>query len=310
MTETDARRPPAVTAWLAALRNERHAARHTLDSYAHDLETLCRFLQEHRDGEPVTDTTLETATLGDFRSWLAYLARNGVGPASRARATSAVRSFFRWWERTTGHTNSAIALLRRPKAPAPLPHPLARHENGALIEATQEDPWQESRDRALFTLLYGAGLRLSEALGLTVADTQTDVLTLTGKGRKQRRVPLLPAVLDSLHRWIRERGDAPDPAAPLFIGARGDVLNPGVAQRQMRRLRARLGLPAHATPHALRHSFATALLKGGADLRVVQELLGHSSLGTTQRYTEVEPETLRAVHAAAHPRSQPVTADP
>ncbi len=309
MTEAAAH-PAVVTAWLDVLRTQRRAARHTRVSYAHDLDTLCLFLQQHRGGEPVTDATLRTATLADFRSWLAFLAAHGVGAASRARALSAVRSFFRWWERTHGCTNSAVALLRRPKAALPLPHPLAPHENDSLLAITQDDPWVDARDRALLTLLYGAGLRLSEALGLTVADARSDVLTLTGKGQKQRRVPLLPAVQEALRHWLRQRGDTPDPASPLFIGARGDVLNPGVAQRQMRHLRARLGLPAHATPHALRHSFATALLKGGADLRVVQELLGHTSLSTTQRYTDLEPETLRAIHAAAHPRSRLITADP
>jgi integrase/recombinase XerC len=295
-------RLPVIENWLSALRHERHVSPHTLDGYARDIDGFCAFLREHL-GEDLTGDKLLLVSLTDLRSWLTALAGRGMGTSSRARATSAVRSFFRWTRKTRGDSNENIALLRRPKSAPPLPHPLSESESWNLLQAGQEDAWTQTRDCALFTLLYGAGLRISEALSLCVREARHETITLTGKGRKQRVVPLLPEVRAALARWLGLRGKE-SPEAPLFIGSRGDRLNPGVAQRQMRKLRAQLGLPDEATPHALRHSFATALLKEGADLRVVQELLGHSSLSTTQRYTEVETETLLKIHAAAHPRAK------
>lgn len=297
----------SVSRFLAVLENERRLSPKTRVSYAHDLDVLCTFLTHHYGEGALTEDALVSVSLADLRNWLAYLAERGVNASSRARATSAVRSFFRWIEKTTGRGNPAVTLLRRPKSPPPLPHPLSEGESFRLLSSAQDDPWIQARDQALFTLLYGAGLRLSEALSLTVADARFEILTVRGKGQKERRVPLLPAVRSALDAWLAEREGcrfscADD--APLFIGVRGEVLNPAVAQRQMRRLRVLADLPDHATPHALRHAFATALLKEGADLRVVQELLGHSSLSTTQRYTDVEMETLLKVYAASHPRAQ------
>lgn len=292
---------PLTGQWLTALKNERQASPHTISNYRRDVETFIRFMTEHK-GEQATDKTLLEASLSELRSWLAHLTQRGLDAASRARATSALRSFMKWAGRETGRHNAAITLLRTPKHKAPLPKAISRIEADELlnVETTQ---WSEKRDQALFTLLYGAGLRIAEALSLNVADARSDVIVITGKGNKQRQVPLLPAVRDVLTAWIAQRTDASDDA-PLFIGVRGDRLNPGIAQKQLRHLRARLGLPEHTTPHALRHSFATQLLGGGADLRVIQELLGHASLSTTQRYTDVDTEQLMAIHAKAHPRSK------
>lgn len=293
---------PLANQWLTALRNERQASPHTLSNYQRDVESFLRFFSEH-SGEKASDKQILQANLTDLRAWLAHLAQRGLDAPSRARATSALRSFFRWAGRETGTYNTAITLLRTPRHKPPLPKALSRAEAGELVNAAS-DSWTDKRDRALLMLLYGAGLRLSEALSLTVADAAQNPLTVTGKGNKQRQVPMLPAVKTVLTEWLAERGNAADDKSPLFIGAKGDRLNPGVAQKQMRRLRARLGLPDHATPHALRHSFATHLLAEGADLRVIQELLGHASLSTTQRYTDVETEQLMAIHAKAHPRGK------
>jgi integrase/recombinase XerC len=293
--------PPLVENWLLALKAERRASPHTLSNYQRDLLGFIAFLQEHR-GEKVTDTSLLAVTLPELRSWLAALSSKGNSAATRARAVSALRSCLKWAGRQGHKVSTAITLLGRPKLAPPLPRALSAIEADKLLD-TPADSWAAARDMALFTLLYGAGLRLAEALSLTVADASADQLTITGKGRKQRVVPLLPAVQQALVRWLELRGNA-NPVAPLFIGVRGDVLNPATAQLQLRKLRAQLGLPAHTTPHALRHSFATQLLAGGADLRVIQELLGHSSLSTTQRYTDVDTEALAAAHAAAHPRAK------
>ena len=295
---------PLLEDWLLALKNERRASPHTLSNYRRDLETFVRFMTEHK-GEKVTDTTIQQASLADLRAWLAHLTRRGLDSASRARATSALRSFYKWSGRETGTYNSAVSLLRTPKHKQPLPKALSTLEADELLN-TDAETWTETRDQALFTLLYGAGLRIAEALSLQVRDARAEVLTVTGKGNKQRQVPVLPAVREKLAAWLALRGTAADDA-PLFIGVRGDVLHPSIAQQSLRKLRARLGLPEHTTPHALRHSFATQLLGGGADLRVIQELLGHASLSTTQRYTDVETEQLLAVHSKAHPRARQKT---
>lgn len=292
---------PLLEDWLRALKNERRASPHTLSNYRRDAEGFVAFMTKHK-GEQVTDALIQEASLSDLRAWLARLTQRGLDSASRARATSALRSFYKWAGRETGAPNSAITLLRTPKHKQPLPKALSTLEADELLN-TEAATWAEIRDQALFTLLYGAGLRIAEALSLQVRDAHAEVLTITGKGNKQRQVPLLPAVREKLALWLERRGAAADDA-PLFIGVRGDVLHPSIAQQSLRKLRARLNLPEHTTPHALRHSFATQLLGGGADLRVIQELLGHASLSTTQRYTDVDTEQLLAVHNKAHPRAK------
>ena len=257
-------------------------------------------------GGPPSLTELGALSLRDLRAWLAERAPH-VGPATRAREVAAVRQFYRWAARRAGVRNDAIRLLAAPRGHAPLPRALT--EADALsaareVDAVAVEPWMQARDVALFTLLYGAGLRIAEALALDQGDVPAGdgPLRVVGKGGKPRLVPLLPAVHAVLGAWLalhpsRGAGGA------LFVGARGARLDPAVAQRTLRIFRRLAGLPEHATPHALRHSFATHLLAGGADLRAIQELLGHASLSTTQRYTSVDTARLMAVWQAAHPRA-------
>jgi integrase/recombinase XerC len=219
-----------------------------------------------------------------------------------------VRNFFRWLDRTGQLHNGAIEFLRLPKLAKRLPRPVSERDADAIVTLAKDAPgedWIGKRDEALFTLLYGAGLRIGEALGLTHADlAQKERITVTGKGSKQRSVPLLPIVRESLERYLAECPYAAKPSSPIFVGVRGEKLNPAIAQRHLRELRRQLNLPDSVTPHALRHSFATHLLADGADLRSLQELLGHSSLSTTQLYTKIEDEKLMATYRAAHPRAR------
>ncbi len=293
--------PPLVESWLAALKTQRRASRHTLSNYQRDLADLLSFLHEH-EGRVITQSDLLSITLSQLRSWLAQRHGRGNSASTRARAISALKSFFKWAERNGHPANKAAHLLTRPKVNPPLPRALSS-EQAQLLVSQPTHAWTQARDLALFTLLYGAGLRLAEALSLKVGAIEAEQIVVTGKGNKQRLVPLLPAVRSALRGWLKWRPDA-GRDSDLFIGVRGDALNPAVAQKSLRVIRAQLGLPAHTTPHALRHSFATQLLGAGADLRVIQELLGHSSLSTTQRYTKVDTEQLIAAHAAAHPRAK------
>jgi len=293
--------------WQGWLRFERRTSAHTIDGYVRDVAGFLRFLIDHR-GEALRLATLETLTAQDYRAWLAARASDGAGAATRARAMSSLRSFFRFLERVGLASNSALVTVRTPKVAPSLPRPLSEPDARAVVEtaaAAEEEPWVAARDVALVTLLYGCGLRLGEALGLTRAEAPlSETLVVTGKGRKQRMVPVLPAVRRAVADYLAACPHPLPPDGPLFVGVRGGPLNPGVAQRQVRRLRALLELPETATPHALRHSFATHLLAGGADLRAIQELLGHASLSTTQRYTGVETERLMATYRAAHPRAK------
>ncbi len=297
----------AVTAWQRWLAEEKRASAHTLDGYGRDLAAFLGFLQHHRGGEPRLED-LADLTPADFRAFLAQRNGDGLARSSMARAMSSLRGFFRFLDQTDRLRNPAIQAVRSPRPPRSLPKPLAAQEameTLASAPSLQDQPWLAARDLALFTLLYGCGLRLGEALGLTVAEAPLgDVVRITGKGRKQRMVPVLPVVRQAIADYLRLRPAAAGSEAPLFIGARGQGLNPGVVQRQMRRLRALLGLADTATPHARRHSFATHLLSAGGDLRTIQELLGHASLSTTQRYTDVDSGRLAATYRAAHPRAK------
>ena len=297
----------AVAAWRDWLAYERRVSPHTLAAYSRDLDDFLAFLTEHL-GEPPGFDELERLRPADFRAWLARRAGAGLKRASRARALSVVRGFFRFLERGGRAGNAALAAVRAPKLPHPVPKPLSPRDAADTIELAGRmgaAPWIGLRDVALFTLLYGCGLRIDEALALDRADAPSgETITITGKGDKQRVVPVLPAVAESVAAYLAACPHDLGGGDPLFVGVRGKRLQAGVAQRQMRRLRAILGLPETATPHALRHSFATHLLGSGADLRAIQELLGHASLSTTQRYTEVDSERLKAVHARAHPRAK------
>ncbi|RAU23146.1 recombinase XerC [Paramagnetospirillum kuznetsovii] len=297
----------AVESWRQWLEGEKRASAHTLDAYGRDLAAFLSFLTEHLAAEPDL-AALGALGTGDFRAFLARRASDGLGRASLARTMSTLRGFFRFLDRHDMVHNPALKAVKSPRPPKSVPKPLAADEAMETLASAGElhdEPWLAARDIALFTLLYGAGLRLGEALGLTRREApKSEAMVITGKGRKQRVVPILPVVRDAIAVYLAQLPFPSEPTDPLFLGARGGPLNPGVVQRQMRRLRLLLGLPETATPHALRHSFATHLLAGGGDLRTIQELLGHASLSTTQRYTEVDAARLTAVYRDAHPRAK------
>jgi integrase/recombinase XerC len=290
--------------WLA---HERRGSALTVEAYGADLASFLGFLTRHLGGEP--DLGALAALRGaDFRAWLAWEANEGRGNATRARHLAAVRSFFRWLARQHGVENAQVRILATPRARKPLPRALTAEQARDVaddIGSLSDSSAQAARDVALFTLLYGCGLRIAEALALNVADAPRPggeaPLRVTGKGSKQRLVPVLPAVREAVGAWLRLH-PRPTPDAPLFLGARGGRLDPAVAQRTLRHYRRLAGLPEHATPHALRHSFATHLLAGGGDLRAIQELLGHANLSTTQRYTAVDTARLMEVWQRTHPR--------
>lgn len=295
----------AASGFLDWMLRERNASPRTIDAYRTDLAGFLGFLAEHLGREPVL-TDLAALKQLDLRAWLAKEAASGTVDATRARHLSAVRSLFRFLAKRHGVTNPAPGLLGRPRVRAPAPRALTPSQATTLvgdIGAEHDDPRWQARDTALFTLLYGAGLRIAEALGLDVGAVPPGAagVRVLGKGGKERIVPILPVVGEALAAWLRLH-PSPGRDAPLFVGARGGRLDPAVARKVMRDYRRHAGLPEHATPHALRHSFATHLLGGGADLRSIQELLGHASLSTTQRYTNVDAAGLREVWARAHPR--------
>ena len=302
MTGGEARQ--AFLDWLA---NERRASPLTVEAYGTDIAGFLGFLTLHLASEPDLPA-LAALRQADLRAWLAAMAADGAGNATRARHLSAVRSFFRFLAKRHGMENAAPKLLGSPRARPPVPRALAPGQARAVAEDIGEMSdlaATQARDIALFTLLYGCGLRIAEALALDVRDApkpgETGMLRVVGKGSKERIVPVLPAVRDAIAAWLRHHPDR-QPNAPLFLGLRGKRLDPAVAQRTLRAFRRLNALPEHATPHALRHSFATHLLAGGADLRSIQELLGHASLSTTQRYTSVDEAKLLEVFHRTHPR--------
>ena len=303
MTGEEARQ--AFLEWLA---RERRAAPLTVEAYGADLARFLGFLTHHL-GSEVGLAHLAGLRGADLRAWLAQEAEGGASNATRARHLSAVRSFFRFLGRRHGVDNPALKLISTPRGRKPLPRALApaqaRQVTDEIAEMADTAALQ-ARDAALFTLLYGCGLRIAEALALNVRDAPLPggdaPLRVVGKGSKERIVPVLPAVRTAIADWLRLHPDRA-PASPLFLGARGKRLDPAVAQKVLRDFRRLNGLPEHATPHALRHSFATHLLASGADLRSIQDLLGHASLSTTQRYTAVDQDRLMEVWRKAHPRA-------
>jgi integrase/recombinase XerC len=297
----------AIGLWSAWLSGERRASAHTIAAYGRDLAAFLDFVTEHLGALPSL-ATLDGLRPADFRAFLARRVGDGLERSSLARSMSVLRNFVRFLERRELAATTALAALRSPKLPQPLPKPLSVDDAVAAVETAGEvarEGWQQKRDTALLALIYGCGLRLSEALGLHRAEAPLgEVLTVTGKGGKTRQLPVLPAVRDAIADYLAAcpyRLGADD---PLFVGARGGPLHPRLVQRQMAGVRGLLGLPETATPHALRHSFATHLLGAGGDLRAIQELLGHASLSTTQRYTSVETEQLLAIYQDAHPRAR------
>lgn len=297
----------AVAAWNGWLKFEKRAAANTIAAYQFDLDNLFQFVRLHR-ARQVNLALLAELSLSDFRAWLAYNASHERQAATRARTVAGVRSFFRWLDRSGQLHNNAIELLKLPKSQRRLPRPVSENDARDIVGLAKnlvEENWAGLRDEALFTLLYGAGLRLGEALAITHGDlTRRDRLTVTGKGNKQRSVPLLPMVRDALDKYVKVCPYPHGNKDPVFVGMRGEKLNPAIAQRHLRQLRRQLNLPDTVTPHALRHSFASHLLASGADLRSLQELLGHSSLSTTQLYTKVDAGHLAKAYQASHPRAR------
>ncbi|MDY0881715.1 tyrosine recombinase XerC [Dongia soli] len=305
----------AIAIWLGWLGDERRAADLTVEAYRRDLADFLGFITGHLGAQP---DLAQIAGLGraDFRAWMASRSSRGLQASSTARALSAIKSFYRLAIKRGLIDQTSLTALRTPKLPRSLPKPLTAPEAMEAVSAIgdqQHESWIGKRDIAILTLLYGCGLRISEALSLTRGDVPAQdgraphglgLLRILGKGRKERVVPILPVVVAAIRDYLAACPYGGDAGDPLFVGARGGVLNPRLIQRAMQQLRAALGLPETATPHALRHSFATHLLAGGGDLRAIQELLGHASLSTTQRYTEVDAAQLMAVYNAAHPRAK------
>jgi integrase/recombinase XerC len=294
--------------WIAHLRDERRFAANSVEAYERDVAAFLGFLQGHLGGEP---SAHDLAHL-EPRDLRAYLAHRRQGPDALAdrsisRALAAIRSFYRYLERRHGVANARLALVRGPKLKRPLPRPVSEGAaRDLIVEAndTASQDWIGARDAALITLLYAAGLRISEALALTGADLPLpDMLRVVGKGSKERIVPLLPAARQAVERYAALCPYALTEDAPLFRAVRGGALSPRMAQDLMQRLRGRLGLPSSATPHALRHAFATHLLANGGDLRAIQDLLGHESLSTTQTYASVEAKKILQLYRRAHPRA-------
>jgi integrase/recombinase XerC len=299
-----------VGAWLDWLAHQKRHSPATVKAYRTDLSGFLQFCAGHLGDAPDLETLLALKA-GDFRAWLAAQHRRGLGRRSAVRALAAVRSFFGFLDRQHGRHNPAATALRTPRLEQRLPRPLSPPQIDLLLEEppnAELAPWVVRRDLALLLLLYGAGLRIGEALGLergAVGDAPAALrsLTVSGKGGKQRLVPILPAIAEALAAYLEACPHAMPGAVPLFVGVRGKRLQAAVVRRRMQHLRRIAGLPENATPHALRHSFATHLLAGGADLRVIQELLGHASLSTTQGYTAVEGERLIKLYHRAHPRA-------
>lgn len=299
----------ALALWLEHLAKERRASPRTVEAYAFAANRYLFFLEQHR-GESLRLTDMGGLSAGEIRAWLAHL-RQGehpLSPRSLCQALSAIRTFHRFLDRRLDTPNPALALVRGPRVVPSAPRPVSEDQARGLIAEPGFDPdredWEASRDQAVLTLLYGCGLRISEALSLKRSDAPLpESLRILGKGGKTRIVPVLPAVREAVAAYLADLPFALSPEEPLFRAKRGGPLSPRHVQATVQNLRGRLGLPDSATPHALRHSFATHLLGAGADLRSIQELLGHASLSTTQRYTEVDAASLLSAYAKAHPHA-------
>ena len=295
--------------WLDHLSDERRLSDKTLVAYERDLRQFLRFLTNHLGGAPDVADVADLKP-GDFRAFMARRRKQGVESRSLARGLAGIRSFLRFLERRGEINAAASSAVRPPRQPRSLPKPVSARDALDLTSgelSMESAPWVEARNTAVLTLLYGCGLRLSEALSLTAKTGPrrgTKTLRITGKGGKQRDVPVLPAVGEAIEAYLDLCPHAITGDGPLFVGVRGGPLNPRLVQLAMEKMRGALGLPDTATPHALRHSFATHLLAGGGDLRTIQELLGHASLSSTQIYTEIDSARLLQAYDQAHPRRQ------
>ncbi|PCJ88767.1 MAG: recombinase XerC [Hyphomicrobiales bacterium] len=299
--------------WLGHLEHGKQLSAKTVEAYERDVRQFLQFLAGH-EGEPVSIAVLGALKITGLRSFLAQRRGKGTGARSLARGLAGLRSFFTYLRKQNIVDVTAANALTTPKQPKSLPRPVSASDAGDMLTEAQlpnyeSEPWVGARDAAVLSLLYGCGLRISEALGLTMADLPSlreGLVRVTGKGGKERLVPVLKVVREAVDAYcsacpfvVMAHQDA---AMPLFYGVRGGALSPRLIQKAVEDLRFRLGLPNSATPHALRHAFATHLLAGGGDLRTIQELLGHASLSTTQVYTQVDTTHLLDVFTRAHPR--------
>ncbi|HEY2752548.1 tyrosine recombinase XerC [Phenylobacterium sp.] len=299
----------ALALWLEYLAKERRSSPRTLEAYGFAASRYIGFLEQHR-GETISLAGLADVTAGEIRAWLAHL-RQGehpLSPRSLSQALSAIRTFHRFLDRRLDAPNCAVALVRGPRVKPGAPRPVSEDQARGMLAEPALDPdreeWEAARDEAVLTLLYGCGLRISEALSLRRSEAPLpETLRIVGKGSKTRIVPVLPAVREAVDAYLKQAPFVLEAGDALFRARRGGPLSPRHVQATVQNLRSRLGLPASATPHALRHSFATHLLGAGADLRSIQELLGHASLSTTQRYTQVDAAALLSAYSKAHPHA-------
>jgi integrase/recombinase XerC len=296
---------PFFDRWKQWLEGEKRFSTNTVESYERDVLAFLEFMSDYQ-GEFVTSHSLADLQLRDFRSWLASRKSKNYSNSSTARALAAVKSFFKYLDRFEEINNSAIFHLRTPKKEKSIPKALSQEQAAAAVAAIvkSKEPWVGKRDLALLTLIYGTGLRISEALDLTIKNRpRGDNIIISGKGNKERVVPILPIIIEAIEDYISSCPFGLMDNDPLFVGVRGKKLQPAIFQKKIQEVRRALGLPETATPHAFRHSFATHLLHEGVDLRSIQELLGHASLSTTQRYTNVDTARLLDVYSHAHPRA-------
>lgn len=292
-----------VSQWLAALAKDRQAAKLTQEAYGRDVRQFAVFLGEHLGG-PATIADLANLGLGDFRSFMAARRKDEIDSRSMARQLSAIRSFFKFAETGGVFKNTALVAVKGPRLARRLPRPLEVAAAQKIVTGSEDESsiaWTRARDAAVLTLLYGCGLRISEALGLSAQQLRRDPLVITGKGGKQRMVPVLDVARSAIQDYLALVPFVVADDQPVFRGAKGGALSPRIVQLLVERLRPALGLPDTATPHALRHSFASHMLGSGADLRVIQDLLGHASLSSTQIYTDVNRAHLMAQYRKAFP---------
>ncbi len=296
----------ALSDWLGSIRALDAKSDATIEAYRNDVAGFLGFLSSYH-GNRASRAVLANVQTTDIRAWMASERARGLGPRSLARALSAVKAFYRWLADRDGFDPTRVLSTRSPKYTKPLPRPLSpegARKMLATLEVQARDSWIAARDTAVVTLLYGCGLRISEALGLTRGDAPLpDMLRIRGKGDKDRLVPVLPVARRAVDEYLSLCPYEGAPDAPLFLGKRGGALNPRLVSLAMETARQQLGLPSSATPHAMRHSFATHLLNAGGDLRAIQDLLGHASLSTTQAYTAVDSVRLMEVYRNAHPKA-------
>jgi len=296
----------ALGLWLAHLKAIDGVAENTIDAYRTDILSFLGFMAQHH-GEPEGLGPLARIGVSDMRAWMAHERGRGLGARSLARALSSVKSFMRWLSDREGFEPTAVLSTRAPKFRKKLPRPLAEDAARAMLDAVETqaaEPWLAARDVAVVTLLYGCGLRISEALSLSGADCPLGPsLRIVGKGGKERIVPVISQARNAVAAYVAACPWPVAPEEPLFRGVRGGALSQRAIQKAMERARMQLGLPSTATPHAMRHSFATHLLSAGGDLRAIQELLGHASLSTTQAYTAVDTARLMEIYERSHPKA-------